>query len=232
MHFITSLQLKTALKSGQAGKATTGIKSSTGVQSSTSMQLLEAIQKAGLSGLLVSLACLLSPPVFSATKLIGMSGRDSAQIAQPIAVPRLIYTGRVTPPKPAPAPRFRQVINESAGYHRYRSYRYDQWPYAQTYRPYDQAYRPRPGISAQLYYQAPSTTVINRRVEVIAPQNASSEVYVNQATDYLYPSSAVRYYPARRYYPAHYPPAPRITMNPQDTENRAKQWTDKADFGQ
>lgn len=178
------------------------------------MQTRAIFDKPALIAMVISLAACTSLPALAASTLVGMSGISAVQ--QSPQKPRAIYRGRVKPEPPAP-PHYRQVISESPGYHRYS-----------THRRSDRASGQRPEIAARFYYQAPSTTVINRRVEVIAPQNATSDVYFNQDTYYLYPSSSAPYHPARRYYP----PVSRVTMDSQDTENRAKQWTDKADFGQ
>lgn len=166
--------------------------------------------------LLCSLTAVLSLPAVAASKLLAESAPiASLQKPQPPQTPRIIYKGRVKPEPPAPVAQ-RHVISESAGYHRYDTSRQNATLNLHS--------NQRPNISARLYYQAPSTTVINRHVEVIAPQNATSDVYFNQDTYYLYPSGAGPYHPARRYYQRVIP----ATNDPKDTESRAKQWTDRS----
>lgn len=171
--------------------------------------IMTAIKKTVLTLLALSVGTIASLPALAATTLLAASVKP-----QPVPTPRVIYQGRVKP-EPLPSPYHRQVLGESPGYHR-------QGAYPRHRRSESQ----RPTIAARLYYQAPSSTVINRQVQVIAPQNATSDTYFNQDTYYLYPSSSLSYHPARRYYP----PVSRVTIDPQDTENRAKQWTDRTDF--
>ncbi|XID75237.1 hypothetical protein ACF3NA_01370 [Alkanindiges sp. WGS2144] len=87
----------------------------------------------------------------------------------------------------------------------------------------------RSGISARLYYQAPSTTTITRNVHIIPPQNGVGDVYYSQDSYYLYPSAPVYPYPRQPGY-ASQPLIP-VVIDPKATESRAKQWTDKSDFG-
>ena len=173
--------------------------------------------KTAFSMLAISLGLALEvcQPAMAATQLLAMSDHASVEKSQPVQSPRAIYRGRVKP-EPPPLPFYRQVISESPGYHRYSAHpRNERRTGGQ-----------RPQLAAKLYYQAPSTTIINRQVEVIAPQNATSDVYFNQDTYYLYPSGSGSYHPAQRYIPPVIP----VSRDPQATENRAKQWTDKADF--
>ncbi len=84
----------------------------------------------------------------------------------------------------------------------------------------------KPGVSANIYYQAPSTTTITRNVQVIPPQNSVGDVYYSQDR-YYFPAAQPVYRP---YYQRPYQPLIPVTVDPQDTESRSKQWTDKSDF--
>lgn len=88
----------------------------------------------------------------------------------------------------------------------------------------------RPQISAQFYYQGPTTTTIQRNVQIIPPQNGVGDVYYSQDSYYLFPPE----YPVNRPYPRRYARpyeyAVPNTTDPRATENRAKQWTDTSDF--
>lgn len=173
------------------------------------------IIKTAFFALAISIGFAFGAFAMAATQLLAMSDRASLQKPQPVQSPRAIYRGRVKP-EPPPLPFYRKVISESPGYHRYSTHPRNERRTGEQ----------RPQIAAKLYYQAPSTTIINRQVEVIAPQNATSDVYFNQDTYYLYPSGSGSYHPAQRYIPPVIP----VSRDPQATENRAKQWTDKADF--
>lgn len=88
-------------------------------------------------------------------------------------------------------------------------------------------------ISARFDYHAPSTTIINRSVQVLPPQagagNQVGDVYFNQDTYLIYPPSSP--YRPNGYVRGYYQPIIPAYNDPKATESRAKQWTDKSDFG-
>lgn len=84
--------------------------------------------------------------------------------------------------------------------------------------------------SAQFNYYAPSTTTINRSVQIIPPQNGNvGDISYSQDQYYIYPDNPYPRYqhPRRRYYPQR---VVQVIDDPQITEQRSKQWTDKSDF--
>lgn len=174
---------------------------------------------------LVGLSSLLGTPVYADSQELATltAPAASAVAGQPQRQkPLTIYQGRSKPELiRSPDDRLvdQHILGASAGY--YADYRHP--PHGAGDK---QRSNQRSGISAHIYYQAPSTTVINRRIEVIAPQNPSSNVYFNHDTYYIYPAATGAYYPGQRYIPPVIP----VTIDRQATENRAKQWTDKADF--
>lgn len=86
----------------------------------------------------------------------------------------------------------------------------------------------RSGISAQIYYQAPTTTTIERTVQIIPPQHGVGDVYYSQDSYYIYPPVPPTNYPYR--YNKQYQPYVPVVIDRQSSENRSKQWTDKSDF--
>ena len=88
-------------------------------------------------------------------------------------------------------------------------------------------------LSARFEYHAPSTTIINRSVQVLPPQAAAGnqvgDVYYNQDTYLIYPPSSP--YRPNGYARGYHQPIIPAYSDPKATESRAKQWTDKSDFG-
>lgn len=162
-----------------------------------------------------------------------------------------VYVGRTQAPTPYYSER--QMIRKSSGYDaryqyadetyhgasdkQYSDRQYDDRRYADRsnkYGKYPRADRKhdarypakRSGISANIYYHAPSTTTITRNVQIIPPQNGVGDVYYSQESYYLYPPQPI----SRPYYHRPYQPLLPVTIDPKATENRSKQWTDKGDF--
>lgn len=118
---------------------------------------------------------------------------------------------------------YHRVIKQSSGYYQQTN------PQQIGHQPSSQPNRyPSHGshVSANIYYQAPTTTAITRQVQIIPPQNSVGDVYYSQDTYYLSTPQPVY----RPYYQRPYQPLIPMTANPKDTESRSKQWTDTSDF--
>lgn len=148
--------------------------------------------------------------------LVMTTGGMNMAMAEVLQSGKTVYVGR-TQPEPTYHPRH-QVIKKSSGYDRNNG------------RNNDRRYSQQPSVSANFYYQAPSTTTITRNVQIIPPQNGVGDVYYSQDSYYLYPPQPVSRPYYQRPFNRPYQPLVPVTIDPQDTENRSKQWTDTSDF--
>lgn len=170
-----------------------------------------------LLGLLVSLSCLVA---------------GGAQAAESKA----IYVARE---KPAVIVYHNQADYLQSGYQQngYQQRHYEQNNYRVINR--SRGYEPPPLISgtirgnrasAQFNYHGSSTTTINNSVQIIPPQNGSvGDISYSQDQYNIYPNNPYPRYqhPRKRYYPQ---TVVQVIDDPQATEQRSKQWTDKSDF--
>ena len=170
--------------------------------------------------------------MFSLLLMIGLNQSAMAAVSENATA---TYVGRTQYDRPYYSQR--EVIKQSSGYDARYQYSKDDYRYPNNGGHYDndgrnndgrsnRRYSKRPRVSANFYYQAPSTTTITRNVQIIPPQNGVGDVYYNQDSYYIYPPQPV----SRPYYHRPYQPLVPITIDPKDTENRSKQWTDKNDF--
>ncbi len=169
--------------------------------------------------------------------IIGLNQSAMAAVSENA---KATYVGRTQYDRPYYSQR--EVIKQSSGYDARYQYSNDDYRYPNNGRHYDndsrnndgrnndgrsnRRYSKRPRVSANFYYQAPTTTTITRNVQIIPPQNGVGDVYYNQDSYYIYPPQPV----SRPYYHRPYQSLTPITIDPKDTENRSKQWTDKDDF--
>ena len=175
--------------------------------------------------------------MFSLLLMIGLNQSAMAAVSENATA---TYVGRTQYDRPYYSQR--EVIKQSSGYDARYQYSNDDYRYPNNGGHYDndgrnndgrnndsknnRRYSKRPRVSANFYYQAPTTTTITRNVQIIPPQNGVGDVYYNQDSYYIYPPQPV----SRPYYHRPYQPLVPITIDPKDTENRSKQWTDKNDF--
>ena len=170
--------------------------------------------------------------MFSLLLMIGLNQSAMAAVSENA---KATYVGRTQYDRPYYSQR--EVIKQSSGYDARYQYSNDDYRYPNNGGHYDndgrnnddknnRRYSKRPRVSANFYYQAPTTTTITRNVQIIPPQNGVGDVYYNQDSYYIYPPQPV----SRPYYHRPYQPLIPVITDPKDTENRSKQWTDKSDF--
>lgn len=164
-------------------------------------------------------------------------GLNQTAVADVQQSSKAVYVGRTQ----VAAPHYsqRHIIKQSSGYdaryqysdggHAYNGYDNEHGDYQNGYQRHNKnrRYSNQPRVSASFYYQAPTTTTITRNVQIIPPQNGVGDVYYSEDSYYLYPPQPI----GRPYYQRPYQPLIPVTINPRDTENRSKQWTEKSDFG-
>jgi hypothetical protein len=152
---------------------------------------------------------------------------------------KAIYVGRE---QPAVRADYRQDHRQDyrKDYRQHDRQDHRQYQYEPQYRVLNRSrgYEPPPMISAsirgsrasaQFNYHAPTVTTINKTVQIIPPQGGSvGDVSYSQDQYYIYPDQRYPQYqqPRRR----HYQRVETIVDDPQVTEQRSKQWTDKGDF--
>lgn len=170
--------------------------------------------------------------IFSLFLMIGLSQSAMAAVSQNA---KATYVGRTQYDRPYYSQR--EVVKQSSGYDARYQYSNDDYRYHHNGGHYDndgrnndgrnnRRYSKRPRVSANFYYQAPTTTTITRNVQIVPPQNGVGDVYYSQDSYYLYPPQPVQ----RPYYQRPYQPLIPVIIDPRDTENRSKKWTDRGEF--